>query len=155
MKNMFIIHDDWEIDMNVPAELGGSPNEKHFGAVSICFNDYVYRVSFTLPAGDEDDPEGRMGYTYLFGDVFEALGICRDEDVDDYDINIMAPGWRGEDNHPSLEHVSEIYEGKDEAGQLSFVYVCSNGKRFIDSHIASSEKELTDIKSIYLAREKA
>ena len=126
----------------------GDPNGSYYAMIEITLHVPLYIVDVLLAYDDEPD-EARW-HQYLlpsFQAVLEVLGQIGDAE---HEVSILVPGNRYPNNERVVGTVVEVQAGEDrEHGAQAVVYTLADGRRILDAHVARSEKEVVNLKTIY------
>ncbi len=155
---MFIeTHEDWEIDIPGLKQLYGDSGVRTYPIVKFSMNCYLFHVDIESYLPEE---KISMGNRYLAADIEQSLALINNanananDKVEDFSISIQTRRCDNKNDEYHISTILEVIEGEDSAGQRSYIYVCKDGKRVMDSPLASLEKELSNIKTIYIHGEK-
>ena len=139
----FSIQKEWEAKSPLGL-LSGGPEERSFPLVEISLNLNIFLVDAEVGVEDDCSVVSR----FMFGDVVETLQFIDQDIFKNSSISLLSRRCDN-DGEYSVSDLIETIEAKDDAGQMSHIYCCKDGKKYIDSSLASSEQELTDLKTIY------
>ncbi len=139
----FEIQKEWEIESPFD-QLFEGPEKRRFPLVELSHNFNVFIVDAEI----KEDENCTFVNRFMFGSIHDTLMFINQEIFKSICISLLS---RRCDNNGeySVSDIIEIIEAKDEAGQISHIYCCKNGKRYIDSALANSEEELTSFKTVY------
>ncbi len=139
----FEIQKEWESESPIDKLFGG-PEKRRFPLVELSLNFNIFLVDAEV----ENEDGCIFVNRFMFGSVHDTLQFIDQAVFKGSCISLLS---RRCDNNGeySVSDLMEIIEAKDEAGQMSHIYCCKDGKRYIDSSLASSEQELTDLKTVY------
>lgn len=143
----FIVHENWKWEIKIPEALGGDMGESHYHFVKMMGNDYIFHIDVSYL--DASDPDLTWTDRILTPNITLALGFIATNDFTASSITLQPPRHKNSDREYSLIPIVEVFEAKDSAGQQSFVFVCKDGSRYIDSPIAKTEDELVNYKLVY------
>jgi len=99
--------------------------------------------------------EGLCGFTTLLSDIQHLqLASCQAEVVIE-EVQLVSPGHMNGSGRWRMDRLDSIHIGSETSDgahwQLAYVYVLSNGERYLDSALAESENELRDIEKVFPA----
>ena len=139
----FEIKEDWEITSPLLNYLY-SKSIKTFGIVQLNLNSFLFHVD-TLSESD-------LWTRYLTLELNHAIDIIRNDNIKESRISLQTRlNVTGTEDY-SIRQVYEILQAKDAADQEAHAYICMDGTRIVDAGFGS-EKEFTNIKSIYKYRQ--
>jgi len=134
---------DWEIDSALFSVFGG-PEKRRFPLIELSMNLNILLVDAKI----EYEDEGVFVHRFMFGSVDDALKFISQPLIKDCEISLLSRRCDNEGDY-GVSDLVEIIQAKDEAGQLSHIFCTKNGKKYIDSALASSEDELKEFETIY------
>ena len=107
--------------------------------VRIALNDNIFLVEVV-----SDDFINR----FLFGEVTEVLNFIGNEIYEDARIYLLPPRYKN-DGEYLISGISSISSAEDQEGQLAWIFECNDGRKYIDSCIASNIDDLINLKTLY------
>ena len=116
-----------------------------YDVIKFGFNDIYFFVD-----ADNKDFYGDI-YTerFVVGTIKNALLFLESNDFVDSKISLLLRRCDNEGEYLVTDLV-QAFEAKTKYKASAFVYVCSSGKRYVQSDCGESEEELTNLNSIYL-----
>ena len=127
---------EWEFDNPMMRALGEDGSE--YWLIELTVNLNLFHVFI----------EGKH---FIFGGIDQVLSLINAEGVKKYRVGFQPQFLRNRDW--SISTLKEVYEAKDLFGQRAFIFVCADGKRYIDSDIENTEEDLKDRQRIYFWEE--
>lgn len=139
----FEIQKEWEIKNPLVAPFDG-PQIRQFPLVKVSLNYNLFLIDVEV--------EIEQGYTltdrFIACSVVETLMFISQKVFKNSCISLLSRRCDNNGYH-SASDLTKIIEAKDVTGQLSYIYYCKNGKKYLDSYSVNSEDELFDFKTIY------
>jgi len=142
---------DWEIDLPGYNKLS-PPGTRIYPFVDVSGTSLLFHVDVLVHSTDDDDDDDCMFWKrFITTDIIQAFILIDDDHVNEFKISLQ----RSEKHEYIISMITEVLQAEDSAGQISYVFVCKDGKRVLYSSLAESEQELKNKKSIYRHGEKA
>lgn len=144
-------HEDWEID-DPALKTFDPPGTRLYPFINLSINVHLFHVD-VLPY-PKDEHDFALMLRFIATDILQALILVDEDHVKEFSLSLQSRRCDNENGEYRISTLTEVFQAEDSAGQLSHVYVCKDGKRFIDSPLASSEDDLFNIRSIYVEGKK-
>lgn len=141
----FEAQNDWEIDSSIFSVFGG-PKKRRFPLIELSMNLSILLVDAEIEYEDED--AAVFVHRFMFGSVHDALKFISQPTIKESKISLLSRRCDNEGDY-GVSDLVEIIQAKDEADQLAHIFCVKNGKKYIDSALASSEDELKEFETIY------
>lgn len=143
----FKTHEDWEIK-DPSLKIFEAPGTRYYPFIELSLNFNLFHVDI-LPHYDDEDGFAPM-LRFIATDIRQALILVDDKHVNKFSISLQSRRCDNANGEYCISTLSEVLEAEDSAGQLAHIYVCKDGKRVIDSSLASTESELFNARSVYI-----
>jgi len=148
MRNMFIVRDDWKIEMPMFEELGGDMGETHYEAMEVFERSFLFHVDFLFPTPSKYDPDEHRKIRMIVGSIEPIIASIR-SGVSVESILLQYFAGDSPDGKEGFALVEEVIAGTCKDGHPAYVYVCKNEMRFVDAMVDQSEEELTLGRKLY------
>jgi len=146
-------HKDWEIDSLMPMPRPFDiPGTRFYPFIELTLNCYLFHVDLLPYPPNEEEPA--LERRFIATDIKQALRLVGDKNVKEFSLSLQTRRCDNENEEYHISTIIEIVQAEDEAGQISYVYICKDGKREIDSPLATTEEELYNKCTIYLDGQK-
>jgi hypothetical protein len=139
-------NEQWEIKDH-PIKFFDSPGTRIYPLIELSLNSHLFHVDILPKPSGSDDVA--LWHRFITADLEQAFVIVEEDLIDEFNISIQTRRCDNEDHDYKINTILEILTGKETAGQTSYVFICKNGKRIIDSAMGESEDDLKDLKVIY------
>lgn len=143
----FQTHEAWEVE-SPSLGIFDPPGIRYYPLIELSLNFNLFHVDVLPHSDNEEDiaPTRR----FIAADIKQALILIDDKRVKEFNISLQSRRCDNSDGEYCISTLSEVLEAEDSAGQLAHIFVCKDGKRIIDSPLASTESELFNVRSVYV-----
>lgn len=131
---------EWEFDNPMMRALGEDGSV--YWLIELTLNLNLFHVFIE---GEE------VGKRFILAGIDQVLSLINAEGIKKYRVGFQPQFSHNRDF--SISTLKEVYEAKDRFGQRAFIFVCADGKRYIDSAIENTEEDLKDRQRIYFWEE--
>lgn len=138
---------DWEMNSPYINKTLGT-NKRYYGLIELSYNFNV----LILDADIEEDDGIIMGVRFLFGHIDHALSFMDQDVFVSTRLALLARHSEDKGDYYASE-IIKIDMGYDSHTQPSYVYHLRNGEEHLETLLAQSKNELTNIKTIYFKGE--
>ncbi len=142
----FETHIDWEINDPFFKTISEDEGVMVYHTFKSILHDLIFICDVTFIPKDSGF---EYTDTYYFDDINHALTMVTQEFILKSKISLLSQRHDNNDNNYAVSDVIEISKGKDNEGDVSYVYSCQNGMTYIDSLHAKTTKEISQLKVIY------
>lgn len=122
------------------------PGTRRYVMVEIGLNVPLFLAEVVVSA---DPDEGSLWQTFLLADFNNVISLLSANPLKDYAVSLFLPRYESDDYEHSISTIIEAYQGKDVSGASVFLYVCANGRRFLDSSHRQNDTDLTGKVLVY------
>lgn len=144
-------NEDWEIENDVVKELN-PPGTKFYHMVKFFGNFFLFHLD--LWVSESKDEEMKYCQRFLISDIQTLLDILLTLDSDEFEISLQSRKCDNKNDEYDISTLTKIIKAYDSANQISYIYVCINGQRYIESALADTESELTNKETVYFQTKK-
>ncbi len=149
----FLTNEQWEVK-NEFFKAMSPPGTRMYPIVELSLNYMIFHVDMLAydPPGPDDGPDDEPGGCWkrlMTIDIDCLLDAIHRAPYDELTVSLQSRRCDNDNDEYGISTIQEIIEAEDSAGQRSFVYVCVDGKRHINSALANNEDELKNKKVVY------